>query len=78
MVVLTHDLYNGAFTENKCWSVVFKGSPYKSLNNAKLDVTDVCVDNEVSGLCGTKLEITFDAVFRSDFNVYNSLKKLVP
>lgn len=74
MVVLANDLYDGAFIENKCWSVVFKDSPYETLNNVKLDVTNIQADNEVSGFCGPKLKITFDAVFRSDFNGYNSLK----
>ena len=74
MVVLAHDLYDGAFIENKCWSVVFKDSPYETLNNVKLDVTNIQADNEASGFCGPKLEITFDSAFRSDFNGYNNLK----
>ena len=74
MGVLAHDLYNGAFIENKRWSVEFKDSPYETLNNVQLDVTNIHVDNEVSGFCGHKLEITFDAVFSSGFNGYNSFK----
>ena len=74
MVALAHDLYDDAFIENKCWSVVFKDSPYETLNNVQLDVTNIQADNEVSVFCDPKLKITFDAVFKSDFNGYNNLK----
>ena len=66
MVVLAHDLYDGAFIENKCWSVVFKDSPYDIINNVQFDVSNIKADANVEvGFGSTKLEITFDIAYKN-------------